>query len=105
MTLNELCRELNLPSDKTRLMVSCYRGNVLCWSLKELLCHEYYRLSELHQQALSELFIDLVTDKPIMAHGKSDAFVKAQMVIPDSYLHRFLVSYSRGNPFGVEVLC
>ena len=105
MRINELCKELNLPIIKTRLSYSVERGNVLCWSLKELLLTEYYRLPANHLDILTELFIDLVTGKPSLADGKSDAFVKGQLVLSDSYLNRLLITYSAGNPFGVAVEC
>ena len=100
MRINELCKELNIPLIGTRLSYSKHRGNVLCWSLKELLLAEYYRLQTVHRDMLTELFVDLVTEKLYFAHGKSDAFVKGQFVLPDNYLQRLLVSYSAGNPFG-----
>lgn len=105
MKINELCKELNLPIIKTRLSYGIDRGNVLCWSLKELLLTEYYRLPNNHLDMLTELFIDLVTSKPSLAEGKSDAFVKGQLVLPDNYLNRLLITYSVGNPFGVVVEC
>lgn len=101
MKLTELCKELNLPLVQTRLSYSPHRGNVLCWSLKELLLAEYYRLQNTHLGVLTELFIDLVDGKPSYASGKSDAFVKGQLVLQDNYLHQLLVTYSAGNPFGV----
>lgn len=105
MRIHELCKELNIPIVKTRLSYSLERGNVLCWSLKELLLSEYYRLQHLHLDMLTGLFADLVMGKPSIADGKSDAFEKGQLVLPDNYVHRLLVSYSVGNPFGVEVEC
>lgn len=101
MQPRELCKLLNLPLDKTKRLCSINRGNVLCWSIRELLCIEYYRLDAPQLEYFKDLLTDLIQNKPELANGKSDGFVKGQFVLSNNFLHRKLLSYCANNPFGV----
>lgn len=105
MTNNQLAMDLNISLNDINLKCNKPRGVFIIWLLRNVLVKEWYQLELRPEQKnrLIDMFKSLVFGKPDYARGVSDAWINGYLVLPDDYLQRLLVMYSRNNPFGVSL--